>query len=67
MDLLVDDNFAYSSSLVLEHNPVIQRAVQQLTLKATAVTSAESKRQFSRYNFLDYFLFCFVLCTNSLL
>ena len=44
MDLLVDDNFAYSSSLVLEHNPVIQRAVQQLTLKATAVTSAESKR-----------------------
>ena len=36
MDLLVDDNFSYSLSLVLEHNPVIQLAVQQLTLKATA-------------------------------
>ena len=44
-DLLVDDNFAYSSSLVVEHNPCHPaRNVQQLTLKATAATSAESKR-----------------------
>ena len=47
MDLLVDDNFSYSSSLVLEHNPVIHLAVQQLTLKATAGWALKVKEPLS--------------------
>ena len=43
-DLLVDDNFAYSSSLVVEHDPCHPGRCSTLTLKATTATSAESKR-----------------------